>query len=706
MEAQAPRHEGNASSDRGFTMKAKTAIIAAMLVLLPLCRAGAADGQFSGEISLDPTYKHAAGNEARAFEYADPRSGVYGSADLQYRTPKDRIELEAKDVGYDTQRYRLEGGRWDSYRYQFNYEELPHNFTFDARTFYTGAGTSNLTYGTHPPNANQNTWNTFDYSVKRKNLGGGVKLDLLKPFYFDIAVSRQEKKGTYPIGVAATGLGLGDNAIEMPAWLDYTTDSIKAEAGYVGNPIFFSLGYLYSRFDNGVGVQNFRNPGDPTTTNAASTTDAYHLPPENNQYKLDFKGGVKLPFQSKFNVNLSTSRANSSAKLETSYVDDVTAAASTIGVQGRQGLLLSSPYFNGKVNTDNYNFALTTSPVFFFDAKLFYRYYNRSNTSDRITTTDVATATVLTNDLFGYRKSSYGLEMGFKLPQHLLLTGAYEYTKAERERTDLPENRDNLFGLGLKWSGLDFMAIKVGYERLDRAADFVGEATGYEPFQRRFDAAPQGRDTYKVSAEFFPIENLSFNIGYKYKKTNYKDTLLGVTGNHADEVNFDADWQVHKQIRLFAFAAFERLSQDQRERQPAYDWTLNQEEKTYDYGLGVDITLIPKKLTVKLEHSNIKSDGSVDYTYLGVIPAGRSQNDDLAAWDSYRLTSYMAKATYQLTKTVSLSAAYAFQEFAYDDDQYAGYRYAVGATPTYLTGAYMDPSYRSHVFFVSAGIRF
>ncbi|MCE5266217.1 MAG: MtrB/PioB family outer membrane beta-barrel protein [Deltaproteobacteria bacterium] len=682
-------------------MKANTAIIAAMLILLPLCGASAADGQFSGEISLDPTYKHAAGNEAKAFEYEDPRSGVYGNADLKYETPKDRVELEARDVGYDTQRYRLEGGRWDSYRYQLQYEELPHNFTFDTRTLYSGTESSNLTYGTHPPNANPNTWNTFDYSVKRKNMGGGLKLDLLKPFYLDVAASRQEKSGSYPIGAAGTSPG--GIAIEMPAWLDYTTDTIKAEAGYVRNPLFFSLSYLYSRFDNGNGVQNFRNPA---TANTAATTDTFHLPPENDAYKLDFKGGVRLPFRSKFNVNLSTSRANSASRLETSYVSDVTAAASTIGVQGREGLGLSSPYFNGKVDTNNYHFALTTNPISFLDAKLFYKYFSRSNKSDQITTTDAAAGAVLANELFSYRKNSYGLEMGFKLPQHFLLTADYQYTKTERDRVDLPENRDNLFGVDLKWSGLDFMALKLGYERLDRAADFVGDPTGYEPFQRRFDAAPQERDTYKVSAEFFPMETLSFNIGYKYKRTNYKDTLLGLTDSRADEVSFDVDWRAHKQVRLFAFADFEKRSQNQRERQPTYDWTLNQDEKTYEYGLGAEIAIIPKKLTLKLEHSSIRSDGSVDYTYLGVIPAGRTQNDDLSNWDSYRLTSYIAKATYELTKAISLSAAYAFQEFLYDDDQYAGYRYVIGANPTRLTGAYLEPGYRSHVVYVSAGIHF
>jgi hypothetical protein len=361
------------------------------------------------------------------------------------------------------------------------------------------------------------------------------------------------------------------------------------------------------------------------------------------------------------------------------------------------------------VNTDSYNFTLTSNPVSFFDTKIFYKYYNKSNLSDRITTTDLLTLAAVTNDLFGYRKNSYGLETGFKLPADLRLTAAYEYTRTERERTDLPQNRDNLFGLDLKWSGLDFMALKVGYERLDRSADFTGPTTGFESAQRRYDAAPRERDTYKASAEFFPRENLSFNIGYKYKKTDYKETLLGVTGDRADEVNFDVDWQVHKQVRLFAFVDFEKLSLDQHERQtaPATDWTLRQEEKTYDYGLGVDIALIPKKLTLKLEHNYVKSDGSVDYTYLGVIPAGRSQDDDLTARDSYRLTSYTAKITYQMTKAVSLSAAYAFQEFVYDDDQYAGYRYVIGAAPTtYLTGAYFEPAYRSHVVFVSAGIRF
>jgi hypothetical protein len=38
------------------------------------------------------------------------------------------------------------------------------------RTFYSGAGTNDLTYPTHPPSNNTSTWNTFDYSTDTERL--------------------------------------------------------------------------------------------------------------------------------------------------------------------------------------------------------------------------------------------------------------------------------------------------------------------------------------------------------------------------------------------------------------------------------------------------------------------------------------------------------------------------------------------------------
>lgn len=699
-------------------MRGKIAVIFGIMILAFSGLVYGEDGKLSGEVTLTGVIKEGKDDKAKFNEYKDVRDGAYGSADIRYESQREHVSLEAKDIGYKTQNYLLDGGIWDVFRLDVGYDEIPHNFTYDARTMYSNVGTSNVGYTGATPSNNPDTWNTFDYSVKRKNLTGNFRLDLLKPFFLEVSANQQKKAGVYPLGAAGTSPG--GIAIELPTNIDYTTNNFKAELGYISKPLFLAASYYYSRFDNGDGIQNFRNPA---TVNTAAATDTLFLPPENNFHKFDVQGTVKLPFKSKFSVDLSQARAESKAALANSYVTDVTAAASNIGIQGLRGITLSNSTFNGKVNTDNYRFAFTSNPVSFFDAKIFYKYLNKSNTSDIVTTTNLAT--VLTNNLFDYRKNMGGLELGFKLPASFRLTTGYTYTKTERAREDLPKNTDNVINAGLKWSGLNFMAANIGYEYFDRASDFTGVADAsnpLEPWIRRFDAAARKRDTYKASLEFFPLETLSFNVGYNFKATNYNDTILGLNDAKAHAVNFDIDWQAHKRIRFYGYFDFEKRTLNQLQHQgsndpatpptaTAFNWTSEQEEKTYGYGIGTDVAIIPDKLTLKLSHNSIKSDGLVDYTYLlgaVALPVGRTQdNIDLPVRDSYRLNNFIASLTYRMTKALSVTATYAFEDFTYEDSQYNGYLYYLSVGQGgYFTGAYSDPSYRTHIGFLSVTYKF
>jgi len=269
------------------------------------------------------------------------------------------------------------------------------------------------------------------------------------------------------------------------------------------------------------------------------------------------------------------------------------------------------------------------------------------------------------------------------------------------------------------------MNAKVGYEFLDRAAEFgipMTPVVDLEPWIRRFDAAAQTRNTYKASVEFYPMDTLSLNIGYKYKHSDYKDTILGLTNIKAQEVNADIDWQIHKRVRLFGYFDFEQRTLEQFQRQTtvannpstpptatAFNWTSAEKENSYGYGVGADISIITDKLTLNLSHNSIKSDGTIDYTYLrGAVPlpAGQTQdNIDLNAWDNYQLNNFVAKTTYQVTKMVAVTGAYAFESFSYDDSQYNNYLYVPG-TAGYMTGAYANQSYRTHVVFLSVNVKF
>ncbi|HOD35475.1 MAG TPA: MtrB/PioB family decaheme-associated outer membrane protein [Syntrophales bacterium] len=700
-------------------MKSAIFIMVVMaLILSPPCASAedkkAEEGKaVTSDFSVTGQYTDIGGNRAKFNEYRDMREGVgvYVGAEAGSETHNSYLRGEAGNIGYRDQQYRLEGGQWGKFGVELFYDQIPHNLTEDARTFYVNPGSDNLTYPTQPPGTNVNTWSTFDYDVMRRKFGGGFKMDLLNPFFFNVSADRENRTGAYPFGVAGTTPG--GISIELPAPIDYRTDGVTFQAGYSKNPLLMSLGYSYSTFNNDNNRVYFRNPANAAT---AAVTDVLTLPPDNTYQKLDFKGALKLPLRTKFNADLAVSQAKSDAGLLTSYV--------TTG--GSTPVALSSPTFNGKVETQNYGLSLTSTPVPFMDGKIFYKYYERDNRSDRITTTDGATT--LVNPLFGYKKNKAGAELGFRLPANFYLSGAYTYAHVHREREDIPGNDDDLYSVGLRWSGLSFMVARLGYERLNRKADFEGQNLGgAEPWIRRFDAASQNRDTFKATLDFFPLENLNFSLGYRYRHSDYEDTVLGFTDTKGNEFNFDVDYVIAKRVRLYGNFDYERTEESQFQRNinfttPVYDpatststnynWTADQTNDSYGFTIGTDIYIVPKKWTLKLQHSYLKSNGEVDYTYMldsatlaGLSPGGRTQdNVDISDWDDYSLRYYLVKITYQPTAALSCSIGYAYEKFVYGDAQYDGYVYVPATTGTngaYLTGAYRDPSYEANVVFLN-----
>lgn len=143
-----------------------------------------------------------------------------------------------------------------------------------------------------------------------------------------------------------------------------------------------------------------------------------------------------------------------------------------------------------------------------------------------------------------------------------------------------------------------------------------------------------------------------------------------------------------------------------------FNWDLTQKEKTYDYGVGTDVYLIPKKLTLKLQYDYVMSNGNADFSYLldAALTGGRTNsNIDASNWDDYRRRSFKVKAVYDVLQSLSVMAGYAYEKYTYNDIQTDSYEYVVtsaGFTNTYLTGAYKEPDYKANVFFLGMTYRF
>jgi MtrB/PioB family decaheme-associated outer membrane protein len=659
----------------------------------------AEDKNYGGEISVTGVLADIDGSEAKFNEYKDVNDTIATSFGLTYDNNKYFLKLDGNIAR--EKNFGLAGGLWGNFKYYLTYEEIPHNVTFGARTYFlSGVGDSNLSDIADLNDVR--TWKGFDYSTERKKYAAGFKLDILKPFFLNVSVSREDKSGIKPAG-ANGGFFDFSNTSEIPVPIEYRTETFTVEAGYAKKPFFASLSYFYSSFDNDSRLLNFTNAfsGQP---------DALTLPPDNDYYKIAFKASLFLPLQSRVSLNVGSSRTKSGpAKLIDAFTAEPTGQS-----------------FNGRIETTNYDLSFTTNPVAWFDAKVFASYYDKDNQSDVINDG-------VTNELFDYTKRYQGFDLGFKLPLHFYLSGGYKnYNMNFNNRIDVRETNDDIYAVNLRWSGLDFLTVRTGYERvnrqMDRAIPDEPDEAEVESYVRRFDVAPMHRDSFKASVDISPIDSLNITLGYVYKKTNYYDTTLGLQEDKRDEFTVDADYAIGTYARIFGYFDYEKVRANQYQRRfsfPAtinpdgpvqdasnFNWDLTQKEKTYDYGFGTDVYVIPRKLTLKLQYDYVMSNGNADFSYLlnAALPPGQTNSTiDSSNWDDYRRSSFKVKAIYDVMKSLSVTAGYAYEKYTYSDIQTDDYQYVVrssGFTNTYLTGAYKEPDYKANVYFVGITYRF
>ena len=670
-------------------MKAKIMIVAMMICLVPLSNALSQDNKtIEGEVGLTGVWIDVHGKEggkAKFTEYRDLREdgAVFGRARLNLDTDKYFINLNVGDFAYDTQYYMVDGGMWGKFKFDLFYDEIPHNITFDARTPFLGAGHDTLV-GT--PNPNFPLWNTFDYSILRHQYGGGFKVDVIRPFFFDVSFERENRDGIKPTGAPQT-FSSSSVAFELPEPVEYVTNNLKVSAGYSKKPLFLSLNYIHSDFNNSNSAlflpPNFVAP------------NAFSLPPDNTYDKGAFKGAVSLPFNSRFSTNMGFARGRS----ETSIVS-----------------LIGSGY-TGKVDNINYDFMLSSNPVRFLDLKAYYKYYKRFNKSDD--PTGVA-------DIFlNYKIATYGAELGLRLPQNFYLSGGYKYVKTEREKKGeddpeeiLPFNMDNIFFVDLKWSGPDFLEAKVGYEIFDRDAHYRTAYSYGNPF-KRFSYAEQNRNTVKAILDIFPLENLNLGLEYRYKNTDYSDTIFGLRRDKRHEFDINADYAIGKIAKVYGYGDYGWIRFNQWQIRSGLPWDGDQWDKTWGYGIGAEVYVIPKKLTLIFQHDYLKSNGSVDFALndglfvvgngLGAASGANNDNIDISRWDDYTLYSFRIKAVYNFTKSLAAMIGYAYERFRYSDAQLDGYQFFVPAgtgNGAFLTGAYKDQSYRANLVFGGVSYKF
>ncbi len=269
------------------------------------------------------------------------RPAPSAAAAWAYDSDSYHVWVDGAYLGDDDVYVKMKGGKWGAFKFSLYFTEFPHNYSFEARDLFNNPGSSNLTFngnGASSGVTNLTRWgsSSFDYKVRRKDVGGTFDLTAINPFFFNVEANELRKDGTIPW--AGTSGQASFKSVEMPLPIDNTTRNVTALAGWKNKEFYVALGGGFSKFTNDDEFTKFKDPFTTASRSGHSFGTAVGAP-DNKSWNLNFTGTAKLPLASVFALTAGYQRNTSSTNILNS-IDNL---------GGNQGLTLNRSTFDGDI---------------------------------------------------------------------------------------------------------------------------------------------------------------------------------------------------------------------------------------------------------------------------------------------------------------------------------------------------------------------
>lgn len=678
----------------------------------------------TGEVGVGLRYvKENASDTSKLREYRDLDTDPITFLDVRAEDQSRRYNFFVENITTDDRNWTVLGQQFGAWRFRLYGNEVRHRFGSGAgaRSPFSGIGTDTLTATL--PNLNVSTWNAFDNSLRRRDIGVMAEWSAFTPWYVRVDANHVDRDGIKVIG-SSKGTSPGNGSMDIPAPIDYKTLNYSVEGGYQGPREHFAISWHQSKFKNDNEFVRWSNdffaPGNPFNRDTSA------LPADNDFWRIaanaNFRG---LPYGSTLAGRITYSKVES----------DVTVLPTILSTGGTNPSTASNvPVFHGEVNTTTAAVTLNSAPMRGLDTRVFYNFRKKDNNSTQIVFTP-ATGTGLQCSggpcdphLFGYTKHNPGVEAFYRVNRENRIGGGYEYEHTDREaRPDFPTSQEHKLFAEWKSSALDWVDTRVRYQYMMRRGGWSNHpvADAIDAFVRRYDAAPVDQHQLKLRFDTTPAPLVDFSFDLILKHNDYKETVLGRTKDKRQEYYFTAGYGDINRFRVYAFADFEFVQLDSFHRvggtaataNPAlgftsasnFNWTVDNDDKSYQFGLGATW----KQLDRLTWHTNllyVKTDGNADFAVPGAPPGFVGPGGLLPAWfDRTKRISFNLKGVYQHDRNWTFTGGYAWERYKYSDIGYDGFTYTLPPATTaasYFTGEGAFQPYTANIFYLVAQYKF
>ncbi len=363
---------------------------------------------YSGQAELGGLGVFGDTDNAWFLQYKDLQSGPYlNNFSFQANQPGSALYFETfgGGIGYRDQFIGAEAGRFNDWKLDLFYTEIPHEFTSNYRNLWNGEGSDDLNLGGLTPGGTVNAATTqaniqntlkqieeSDLGLVRKQGGFNVEKYLTNEWRVFGGYNLEKREGDRPFGAVFGGGGGGGN-VEIPESIDYETQNFLAGLRFDDGLNNLNLQAEASLFRNRTGTMTFENPlfittntilGVPPTT---FTSGRYDLYPDNDYYNILGEYGRNFP-------DFYKARLTAVASLAWMKQDDDLIAPTTFSLAGGNinGVSTENVWnttranskqsADAEINTQLFSLGLVMSPTDKLDVEGKIRYYETENKTE------------------------------------------------------------------------------------------------------------------------------------------------------------------------------------------------------------------------------------------------------------------------------------------------------------------------------------
>lgn len=622
------------------------------------------------------------------------RKGPYaiGDATLRYRGDNANYwNLYASDLGLDSRRVEMEGGRQGVYKAVLNYSELPKLISDTARTPFSGVGSDQLTLpsnwvrgqttGTMP--LLDTSLHDVDLRTDRKRLGVGLTFTPQERWEYTVHVKHERKEGLKDLGG-----GFLFTSTLLPEPVDYTTNQIDLGVGYKGDNWSTKLAYYGSFFRDDNRSLAWRDPFSHTT---GGGENQLALPPDNEFHQLSLSGNYKITKTTIATARLAAGRMTQNDDFLPYTVNPFINTAP-----------LPRDSLDGKVNVTNFDARLTSVPTPRLHLQADLRLDNRNNKTPQesyqyVLTDSVPAVAAATNIPQSYRRREAKVSGRYRVGKIVRLSAGAGHDRYERPDQAVKEGKENTVWAEVRVQSSDRTRTSVRLTRAKRTGSYepVTTTLPQDPLIRRYNMANRTRDQVSGRFSYTPRRTVSLGLTVNYANDDYDETTIGLTKSTDKSVTGDVAYSPSSLTSLHAFVSTEVIDSDQAGGQNISTpiWFATTKDTSNMVGFGAETHDEFKEWSVGFDYTYSQSRGEIGQR-------GQTNFPDLKS----RLHSFKAYGRHNVNDNFAAELAYYYEE--YDSDDWARDGVEPDTIPSVLTLGQKSPSYKGGVVMASMHYKF